>query len=87
MELAWSYWLRSDACHANCQFYSLLRLFNNRIFYNCIFMGINQMAHLTFEDVCKYLEQNQLNSVSQPESKKQIFIGEFGLTVCVEKRR
>lgn len=50
-------------------------------------MGINQMAHLTFEDVCKYLEQNQLNSVSQPESKKQIFIGEFGLTVCVEKRR
>ena len=44
------------------------------------------MAHLTFEDVCKFLKQNQIDCVSQPTSKKQIFIGESGLTVVVEKK-
>jgi len=44
------------------------------------------MAHLTFEETCKFLEENQLGCVSQPSSKKQIFISDFGFNVIVENK-
>jgi len=38
------------------------------------------------EEICKYLADKGLELVSQPSSKKQIFIGKSGLTVVVEKK-
>ena len=46
----------------------------------------DEMAHLEFEDVIQFLEENLLVCVSDESSKKRIYTNNLGLTVTVEQR-